>query len=81
MWNKIKTFFSKAKPAVNKLASLYAEHEELISKGVKPAVHQAVKMGYVDKDKEDKLIKQIEKGMKKTAEEISKRETEKGGLI
>ena len=35
-------------------------------------------MGYVDKDKENKLVEQIEKGMKKAAVEMEKRQEENG---
>ena len=84
MWEKIKKFFigkeQKIKPAVNKALNFYTKYEEIIAKGVKPAVHQAVKMGYVDKDKEKKLVKQIESGMKKAAEQMEKREKENGTI-
>ena len=70
--NWLKKIIPWLKPKVNKVANFYAKYDEIIAKGVKPAVHQAVKMGYVDKDKEDKLVEQIEKGMKKAGEEIEK---------
>ena len=71
MWGKIKNWFA---PKVKKVTGLYVEHHELIEKGVKPAVKQAVSMGLVDKDKEDKLIEQIEKGMEKVAEQLEKKD-------
>ena len=82
MWKKIKKIFKKKekkiKPTVNKLLSLYIKYDDVIAKGVKPAVHQAVKMGYVDESKEKKLVKQIEKGMKQAADEMEKRQEKNG---
>ena len=72
MWNKIKNWFQ---PKVKKVTSLYIDHHELIAKGVKPAVKGAVQMGLVDKDKEKKLIEQIEKDMEQAAKELEKRES------
>ena len=82
MWEKIKKFFKtkeqKIKPAVNKALDFYVKYEDILEKGVKPAVQQAVKMGYVKEGQEDKLVEQIEKGMKKASEEMEKRENENG---
>ena len=71
MWKKIINWF---KPKVRKGTDLYIKHHELLEKGVKPAVKGAVKLGLVDKDKEDKLVKEIEKGMEKASKELEKRQ-------
>ena len=74
----LKNIIPWLKPKVNATANFYAKYDDIIAKGIKPAVHQAVKMGYVDPEKEDKLIKEIEEGMKKADIEIEKRQIEKG---
>ena len=66
--------FKWFEPKVKKGTELYIKHHELLEKGVKPAVKGAVAMGLVDKDKEKKLVKEIEKGMEKAAKELEKRQ-------
>jgi len=75
---RLKKIIPWLKPKVNKVANFYAKYDEIIVKGVKPAVHQAVKMGYIKAENEKKIVEQIEKGMKKADEEIEKRQAEKG---
>ena len=78
--NCLKNIIPWLKPKINATASFYTNFDDIIAKGIKPAVHQAVKLGYVNPENEKKLIKQIEEAMKKADTEIEKRQTKKGKL-